>query len=124
MTDEKLIADEFARCAPWLMSALEYNGGECSLADVYDGLMSGSYILMGGEKSAAILEPVEHVSGKRVLNFFLAGGDLTEIREMEARSVEWARQEGFDSVAIFGRRGWLKQLDGYTEKAVYMEKRI
>ena len=124
MTQETLLIDEFARCAPWLMSAIEYNGGECSLADVYEGISTGTYALMGGKASALVLEPVTHKSGKRVLNFFLAGGDLQELKEMERQVCEWARVGGFDSVAIFGRRGWLKRLDGYTEQAVYMEKKI
>lgn len=124
MTDEELLIDEFARCAPYLMAAIDYNGGECSLADVYDGIRSGAYALMGGKASALVLEPVAHPSGKRVLNFFLAGGDLEELKQMEQQVCQWARVEGYDSVAIFGRRGWLKRLDGYTEQAVYMEKKI
>lgn len=124
ITDESKLIDEFARVAPWLLAAIEYNGGEVSLSDVYDGIRSGEYILAAGEGAAIVLEPTQFVTGKRVMNFFLAGGNLDELREMEQRICAMARQDGFDSVAIFGRRGWLKRLDGYTEQAVYMEKKI
>lgn len=118
------IENEFARCAPWLLAAIEYNGGEISLADVYDGIASGTYLLIPGRACAIVLEPIAHPSGKRVMNFFLAGGDLKELQRLEQRICAMARQDGFDSAAIFGRRGWLKRLNGYAEKAVYMEKKL
>lgn len=114
----------FERVAPYLQAAIEYNGGETTLAQVYAGIQRGEYMLIPGRDCAIVLEPVHHPSGKRVLNFFLAGGDLKELQGMERDICVLAKEDGFDAVAIFGRRGWLKRLNGYTEQAVYMEKAL
>jgi hypothetical protein len=122
--DIDALALEFERCKQWIVDALEYNGGEVSVAAVWDGIKSGDFQLMPGLNSVIVLEPVHHSSGKKVLNYFLAGGDLEELQDMERHCSGYAKQMGYDSVSIFGRRGWLKRLSGFTEKAVFMEKKL
>jgi hypothetical protein len=112
---------EFLRVKQWLMEALDYNGGDQSIKDVWDRLLSGEYVLITSHNAAIVLEPVEHPQ-RKLLNFFLAGGDLDELLTMEEVIEGYARQQGYAALTVFGRRGWLRQLKGYKEKAVYMEK--
>jgi hypothetical protein len=104
--------------------AIEYNGNEVVLNDVLEGIHKGEFLVVNGQLSTIVLEPVEFPSGKRVMNFFLAGGDLDELRELEQNICRLAKQDGYTSMSIFGRKGWLRRLDGYKAKAVYMEKEL
>lgn len=113
---------QFERCKPWLEAALEYNGGYQTLDDVWAGVSTGVFILVPGYKCAIVLEP--NLVRKKVMNFFLAGGDLEELKELESKIARRCKEEGFDSMTIVGRRGWVKRLDGYKETAVVLEKQL
>lgn len=117
------IKPEFMRVLPWLQEALDYNGGEVKMKDVWDGLLSGEYYLLTSFDAAIVLQEVRHPN-KSSINFFLAGGDMDNLRVMEEYVCHWAKELGYDSVTIFGRRGWLRHLDGYKEQAVFMEKKL
>lgn len=117
------IRNEFLRVKDWLQDAMEYNGGEITLKGVWEGLLSGQFVLLTTFDSAVVLEPVSYPN-KTSINFFLAGGDMTQLRQIEDYVCQWARDAGYDSVTIFGRRGWLRHLDGYKERAVFMEKEL
>jgi hypothetical protein len=119
----KEIRPEFLRVKQWLDEALDYNGGDENIKGVWSRLLSGELLLLTSHNAAIVLEPVEHPQ-RKILNFFLAGGDLEELMVMEAVVADYARSEGFDALSVFGRRGWLRQLEGYKEKAVYMEKKL
>lgn len=124
MTTETLLQQHFERCKPYLVDALKKNNGEITLEQVWERIKGREYLFLPGEKSAIVLEPFTHASGKKVMNFFLAGGDLEELKEMESQASSAAKQMGFHAMAIFGRRGWVRALDGYKETAVLMEKTL
>lgn len=115
------LRSEFDRCAKWLQDALEYNGGHQDINDVWQGLVDGSYSLIAGKQCAIVIEP-STAGRKKVMNFFLAGGDLEELQALEKTISAKCKADGFDLVLIVGRRGWVKRLDGYKETAVIMEK--
>ena len=63
----------------------------------------------------------------RALNFFLVGGDLSELLEkMEPAIVQWARAQGCTRVAQTGRKGWGRVLAplGYQTTLSVMVKPI
>lgn len=107
---------EFTRCREWLQAALDHSGGTHTLEDVYDGVKAGALFFWPGKRSAAVTEIIEYPQ-RRVFHTFLAGGDLDEIRDMEADATEFAMHLGCDAMSIAGRRGWVKALKdrGYQE---------
>ena len=96
---------EFARCEQWISAALEYCGGTHKIEDIIAGIYTGQFQFWPGEKSAVITEIVEHPQ-MRVLHFFLVGGDLAELAEMEPVMVAWGRRMGCERATTIGREGW------------------
>lgn len=117
------LQEEFERCRAWLLAALEYNGGEISIDDVFAGIMSGQFLFLPGQQSAIVYEIHDHPK-KRILNFVLAGGNLEELKRNEAAICRWAKSAGCASATIVGRKGWIKRLGGYREVATVMEKSL
>jgi hypothetical protein len=103
---------EFDRCALWIEAALEHTGGFFNLDDVRERVISGEAIFWPGERSAVVTEWGDFPRGQRVLNFWLAGGDLGELRRMHDAISAWARSQGATHTTIAGRAGWSKAL-GY-----------
>lgn len=67
-------------------------------------------------------EIINHPSGLRVGNGWLAGGDLDEILQLVPELEEYAKYSYCHRVMVSGRRGWLKVLDGYREHGVKLSK--
>jgi uncharacterized protein (DUF2384 family) len=116
--------DEFERLTPHILAALEYNGGEQSLADVKAGLASGDFQLWPGRNSMIVTEYFETPTNK-FLNFFLAAGELDELADMVAPIERWAKNRGVTKITLYGRKGWersfMKEL-GYRTHWVVMTK--
>lgn len=122
MTDWK----EFSRCQKWLEDALEYNDNSQTLEDVRRGLLAGEYILWPGRNSVIVTEHYETPQGK-FLNFFLAGGDLDELKDTVPRIEVWAKEFGVKKITLYGRRGWERSFlrdTGYKTHWVVMTKDI
>lgn len=98
---------ELERCAGWLKAALEYAGGSHEWDDVVRLVEEGDVQFWPG-KAAAILTDIVDQPRKRILNFWLAGGDIEELREMEKSICRWAKAVGCGGVTLHGRRGWDK----------------
>jgi hypothetical protein len=115
---------EFERCWPWLAASIYRYGNTHSKADVWSRIATGAHFwpLPHG---AIVGVRQAHPSGMRQLNFWLAGGDLQEIAEMEPSLCAWASNRGCHRVVIpCGRRGWLKALDGYEESGIRLVKEL
>lgn len=105
---------EFDRCSQWLQGALNHAGGTHTLADIEVGIREGRFQFWPADRSAAVTEVIQYPQ-RRVLHLFLAGGDLNQLRDMEASATEFARHMGCEAMSIAGRRGWVKALEGYEE---------
>lgn len=126
MTPAELEA-EWARCSPWLEAALQAGGRTHDLADVFDLIRrpGDTYWFWPGERSAAVTEIIRHPRFKE-LRFWLAGGDLDEIRSAIPDVEAFAIVAGCSRFSILGRPGWgraLKDL-GYTEAASFVWKEL
>lgn len=117
---------EMARCRQWIEAALQYDGDTHNIEDVMLLVASGQVQFWPGERSAIITEVVEHPR-KRVLHFWLAGGDLQELDGMHEQIEKWGREQGCTRATLAGRRGWARtflQGRGYAPQWSVMAKEL
>ena len=115
---------EWARCAPWIESALAHAGGTHRPGDVKAMIQRGEADFWPGRRSAAVTL-VEDEPCERRLLIWLAGGDLAELggpmlKRMETRG----REAGCRRALIVGRPGWERALkpQGYAPLARLIAK--
>jgi hypothetical protein len=116
-------ADAWIRAEPLLQPALDLAGVAFDLTDVFSAVASMDAQLWVDTKSAAVTR-IEEYPRTRACRIWLAGGDLDELQDVEREIVDWAKTIGCSGVEIYGRRGWLKALEGYDEGATVMYKEI
>ena len=116
-----LSADEFERCADYIVAALEYAGHSHTLQDVWQAVTNKRAAFFPLEKSAIVVEIVDYPQ-RATCRIWLAGGDMEELIEAEKNVCEWARELGCDSMEIIGRRGWERQLRDYKPTATVLVK--
>lgn len=116
----------FDHCSDWIAAALEHAGDTHTLGDIADGIAQGRFILWPGTKSAVITEIIQYPQLK-CLNYFLAGGNMEELKKMRPDIEMWAKHHGVTRVTLAGRKGWLRSFlkdEGYSEKWSVMAKDI
>lgn len=97
---------QWIRCRHWIEAALPYARGTHTIEDIEAGIESGQFVFWAGRRSAIITE-ILHYPRKRVLHYFLIGGDLRELVEfMEPRITAWAKENGCSAVSGAGRAGF------------------
>ena len=111
--------DELIRCQGWIEDALEYSGGTHVFADIVAGCVSGNMQLWPAERACMVTELVVFPQ-KKVVNVFLAGGDLDQIEDMQESIAQWARQQGCTAATISGRPGWTKVLKSTGWKPLHV----
>jgi hypothetical protein len=117
--------NELERCRGWIEDALEYSGGTHIYEDIVEAVIEGRMQLWPAKKSCLVTE-ITAFPRKKVLHFFLAGGELDEILEMHEYVVQWAMKQGCESMTLTGRKGWVKALNskGWKSQLVLLEKRF
>lgn len=115
----------FERLGRHISAALEYAGNSHTLEDVRALVEQGSLQLWPG-KDSVILTEILQTPRRRTLHFFVAGGDLEEIRRSYLPILEWGKSVGCTHASLVGRKGWertfLTREDGWTAPLIYMEK--
>jgi hypothetical protein len=114
---------EWNRCLPWIEAALDRTGGTHDAADVLDAVNRGDMQFWPGRACALVTELIRY---PRLLacNYFLVGGDMAELLEMQASVEAWARTQGCTRMQCAGRFGWRRVLKGWSEFCVVMTKEI
>jgi hypothetical protein len=109
----------------YIEAALAHGNGTHDFESVRDAILAGTMQLWPASKSAAVTEVVEYAK-KKVINVFLAGGDLDEITRGFDSVAAWAKAHGCDSMTIEGRKGWTRVLDkhGFEPVFVVMERAL
>ncbi len=118
--------NDWQRCKHWIEAALEYADGTHTIDDIEYGIATGRYHFWSGSRCAVVTEIVVFPKLK-ALNFFLLGGDLDELKEIEPSIVEWARKVHGCSRAIgVGRKGFERVLvgNGYKPKWYCLAKEL
>lgn len=115
---------------PELQSALEealpYTMGTHTQADIESGLDKGLMQLWPTEESFCLTELVTAPSGLKLVNLFLAGGQMEPLRQLYPIIEGWAKSQGATRVVCLGRKGWersfLTKDEGFHPTLVYYEK--
>ena len=115
------LADEFERCADYIVAALEYAGHSHTLQDVWQAIQNKQAAFFPLEKSAIVVEIVDYPQ-RATCRIWLAGGDMEELIQAEKNICIWARERGCDSMEIIGRKGWERQLRDYKPTATVLVK--
>ena len=114
MSDE----EDFERLRHHVAAALEYSGGTHKIEDIAEGLKAGWFQLWPGRDSAVVTEIIVYPQLKD-LHYFLAGGDLDELRLMRPIIESWGKEIGCSRVSLAGRKGWERTFlksEGYEPK--------
>lgn len=119
------IETELERCRDWIQAALDYGGNTHDFEDIVSGVMSGYMQFWPARDAAAVTEILTYPK-KKVLNIFLAGGNMETIIDMNESAEYFAKANGCTSMTMAGRKGWSKVLKdkGYREAFTVLRKEI
>lgn len=117
---------DFERAAPWLEAAL-YADDErplWTLGDVKRDLEARRSHLWMGDASAMVTTISDWANGERIIEAWLAGGEMQEILAMTPVLEDWGRRVGCTQAHVQGRRGWVRALSpqGYSHYATTLRK--
>lgn len=121
--------DQFAelnRCRQWVEDALEYSGGTHSFDDIAAGVLAKKFQLWPNHNSAVVTEIVVYPNTKN-LHFFLAGGNLDELKMMRPYIEQWGKSIGCTRVTLAGRKGWERTFlkdEGYEPQWFVLSKEL
>ena len=105
-----------------IQDALDHCGNTHTVDDVLQMVEDGKAQLYVGNRCAVVTQIMDLPAAKQ-LHYWLAGGDLGELRKIEKRVSENAKKNGCTQASIIGRRGWGKTL-GYDEMATVMTRNL
>jgi hypothetical protein len=114
---------EWERCGEYIEAALAHAHGTHDLDDVLKIVLSGEAQFWAFDDAAIVTEIIRYPK-KTVLRFWLAGGNLETLTEAEPKIIKWSEQWGCQGVEIFGRKGWVRALNGYKPTSTIMVKDI
>ena len=104
-----------------LVRALAYAGTH-DPEDIAIGVGEGRFQSWEGDASTIVTE-ILLTPKRKTLHFFLAEGDLRELRVMLPMILHWGRQQGCTHASLVGRFGWLRSFVrdfGFREEATLM----
>jgi len=117
---------ELNRCRQWIEDALEYSGGTHSFDDIAAGVLAKKFQLWPNHNSAVVTEIVVYPKTKN-LHFFLAGGNLDELKMMRPYIEAWGKSIGCTRVTLAGRKGWERTFlkdEGYEPQWFVLSKEL
>ncbi len=118
------IAAEWDRCKPMLAKVLDDAGNPVDLDAVWQQIEAGDAQFWPGFQSA-IVTRVEARGEYLACVLWLAGGEgLSSMQRREGEITAWAKSMGCNRMEIYGRKGWSRVLDGYSEGYVQLVKEI
>jgi hypothetical protein len=118
--------DELERLRHQVESALEYSEGTHTFDDIADGVAKDRFQVWPGVKSVVVTEIIVYPRIKN-LHYFLAGGDLDELKLMRPHIERWGKSLGCTRVTLAGRKGWAKTFlrdEGYEPRWFILSKNL
>jgi hypothetical protein len=115
---------KFEHAWPSLAAAILRYGKTHSKEDIWQQIKDCKAQLHPLPHSAILTSIETFPTGLKEVRFWLAGGDLTELRDYEPVVAAWGKEIGCTRVSIAGRRGWHRALPGYRETGVMLVKEL
>lgn len=116
-----------ARLRELLAGALAYAGGTHTVNDVLDAVAKGSMQMWPGVDSVIITQ-INEWPRRKDLYFFLAAGDMDEVKRLYSVVLDWGRAQGCTYVTTVGRPGWartfLTREEGWTSTMLLYEREL
>jgi hypothetical protein len=106
----------------WLQPALDDAANRYTFEDVIADVEAGEAHLWAFEKSTVVTRFLDEPAGRTFL-YWLAGGDLDEIKEMEPHMTAWGQSQGATRKMLVGRAGWQRAL-GWKRVGVVLAEAI
>jgi hypothetical protein len=123
VNQDEWVKAAWAASKPFIERAVKRADGCFDIDHVWAEIEAGKAQLWPGVHGAIVTRIEVHPSGKKVVLFWLAGGDdLKEMASQEQAIEKWAKGMGCTGSEIIGRRGWLKALPGYREASTLLTK--
>jgi len=113
--------DDAYRCKKWIVDALKYAHNSHTFEQVIEIVKRGDAQLWAFEDSAIVTEIINYPQ-RRTLRFWLAGGNLETLLEVEPKIRKWSILYNCKAVEIIGRKGWGKVLKDYEPTATVFIK--
>lgn len=127
MTDIKQVTSldepfwaEWREMKPLIQKALDH-ADEYDMGDVLHWLHTGAWQGWYTPNAVACTR-IATFPKHRTCVVVLAAGKLDEIVQAEPGIADFARENGCKYVEIFGRKGWKRSLEGYTEQFTVLRK--
>lgn len=130
--DPRRVHEIWPVIAPLLRTATARTGLS-SFADIERDVLAGRALLwlaVSGEGSgltidAAASTSLQHTdTGKVCVITACAGANMSRWLPLISGIENYARDEGCRSVRIFGRKGWLRVLDGYRATHIILDREL
>lgn len=117
------IVQEWAKCRDALLPAIAMTDGTHTEDDVITALITGQMKLWRNGSSACVTEFCQYPRMK-VINVFIAGGDLKEIAPLQEQIENYGRKNGCQRASLLAvREGWTRVLgDNVKRGGVYAYK--
>lgn len=124
--DPKRAGEIWPHVGPLLNSACCRTGLN-AFSDIEADILAGRSLLWvawngGAIESAAATVLINSESGKVCIITVCGGRGMKRWLHLVGQLEDYARCEGCARVRIYGRKGWLRLLDGYEQKYVIMDK--
>lgn len=118
------LANELIRCRPWIEAALDYSRTH-DFGDVVQGCFAGEMQLWPAPDGCLVTQ-VSTFPKRKLLQVFLAGGDMDAVLALADQAEEWGRAQGCDAMMMMGRMGWQRVLTkrGWDAAFVTMERKL
>lgn len=115
--------EAFDRFWPQLEAAVQAFGDTHHKHHVLGAIERGDCQFWANETGALVTEITVYPTGLRVINAWLAGGELDGILALVPQIEAWARGKGITRASVAsGRAGWSRKLPGYRMSGVQMTK--
>jgi len=114
---------ELKRCEPWIRAAIDRGTATHGFEDIAKAVLACDMQLWADDTGCAVTEVMVYPK-RKVMNIFLAGGELEAVGRIVERIERFAPHIGVQSLTYIGRPGWAKFGDerGWAGKLVFMEK--
>lgn len=109
MPNNTTAGPNWERVRPWIEAALADGGDRYAFADVVEQVEQGEAHLWAFDRSAVVTRFMDEPAG-RSLFYWLAGGDLDEIKQREPDMSAWGKANGCTRKVLVGRQGWKRAL--------------